>query len=220
MYWYPQQGQPGYAPTGGAPSVPARYSSHAGGVPTTGHSAVTCPSRFTQPSSPALLTTPGESNPALWYPYSGASAHMTASEGILQNKSVYIGYNSVSVANGAHLSSCHVGDVALPSSGRSLTLKSAYHVPQLKYNLISIQRLCADNNCTLIFDKNSFFIKDKASGATLLRVSSSGPLYPLHLPSSPSLVLASVLASGPMWHRRLGHCGDSILQFLKRRQFL
>ncbi|CAH9072178.1 unnamed protein product [Cuscuta epithymum] len=46
-----------------------------------GHSAITCPSRFSQPSAPAMLTTPGETNPALWYPDSGASAHMTASEG-------------------------------------------------------------------------------------------------------------------------------------------
>ncbi|CAH9094748.1 unnamed protein product, partial [Cuscuta europaea] len=173
IYWYPQQGQPGYAPAGGAPSFPAGSAPHAGGVPTTGtvvcnsalshlninalhvgvtnssfaglpsdggilgsvphpvvcqicfsagHSAVTCPSRFTQPSSPALFTSPGESNSALWYPDSGASAHMTAPE---------------------------------------------------------------------------------ASGAILLQASSSGPLYPLRLPSSPSVVLASVLASGPVWHRRL-----------------
>ncbi|CAH9140684.1 unnamed protein product [Cuscuta epithymum] len=46
-----------------------------------GHSAITCPSRFQQPSAPALLITPGESNSALWYPDSGASTHMTASEG-------------------------------------------------------------------------------------------------------------------------------------------
>ncbi|CAH9099592.1 unnamed protein product [Cuscuta europaea] len=44
------------------------------------HSAVTCPSRFTQPSAPALLTTPGEANPTLWFLDSGASAHMTATE--------------------------------------------------------------------------------------------------------------------------------------------
>ncbi|CAH9112741.1 unnamed protein product [Cuscuta europaea] len=46
-----------------------------------GHSAIACPSRFAQPTSPALLTTSGESNSALWYPDSGASAHMTGSEG-------------------------------------------------------------------------------------------------------------------------------------------
>ncbi|CAH9095134.1 unnamed protein product [Cuscuta europaea] len=46
-----------------------------------GHSAIACPSRFNQTSTPALLTASGESNSALWYPDSGASAHMTASEG-------------------------------------------------------------------------------------------------------------------------------------------
>ncbi|CAH9072633.1 unnamed protein product [Cuscuta europaea] len=30
-----------------------------------GHSAINCPSRFTQPSAPALLTTPGDTTPAL-----------------------------------------------------------------------------------------------------------------------------------------------------------
>lgn len=186
----------------------------------TDHSAITCPSRFTQPSAPALMTASGAPNSDLWFPDSGASAHMTASDGNLVNKSVYTGYNSVSVANGAHLQISHVGDVALPTSGHPLTLRSVYHVPQLKYNLISIQRLCADNNCTVIFDENLFLIKDKASGAVLLHAHSNGPLYPLRLPSSSSLALASVVASGPVWHRRLGHCGDTVLQFLKRQQFL
>ncbi|CAH9130811.1 unnamed protein product [Cuscuta epithymum] len=46
-----------------------------------GHSAVSCPSRFSQPSTPALAVPTGESTPAVWYPDSGASAHMTANEG-------------------------------------------------------------------------------------------------------------------------------------------
>ncbi|CAH9080062.1 unnamed protein product [Cuscuta epithymum] len=46
-----------------------------------GHSAIACLSRFSQQSAPALLTPTGENNDALWYPDSGASAHMTSSEG-------------------------------------------------------------------------------------------------------------------------------------------
>ncbi|CAH9127312.1 unnamed protein product [Cuscuta epithymum] len=46
-----------------------------------GHSALHCPSRFSQSSAPALVAPSGESNNALWYPDSGASAHMTSSEG-------------------------------------------------------------------------------------------------------------------------------------------
>ncbi|CAH9053242.1 unnamed protein product [Cuscuta europaea] len=40
-----------------------------------------CLSRFSQTSAPALITSSGESNDVLWYPDSGASAHMTSSEG-------------------------------------------------------------------------------------------------------------------------------------------
>ncbi|CAH9072834.1 unnamed protein product [Cuscuta epithymum] len=47
-----------------------------------GHSALQCPSRYAPPSAPALLTSNnGDSNTALWYPDSGASAHMTPTEG-------------------------------------------------------------------------------------------------------------------------------------------
>ncbi|CAH9145317.1 unnamed protein product [Cuscuta epithymum] len=42
-------------------------------------SAIRCPSRFSPPTAPVLLT--GQANEALWYPDTGASAHMTSSEG-------------------------------------------------------------------------------------------------------------------------------------------
>ncbi|CAH9096903.1 unnamed protein product [Cuscuta epithymum] len=44
-----------------------------------GHSAINCPSRFSPSTAPVLLT--GQANEALWYPDTGASAHMTSSEG-------------------------------------------------------------------------------------------------------------------------------------------
>ncbi|CAH9086382.1 unnamed protein product [Cuscuta epithymum] len=46
-----------------------------------GHSALNC-ARFTNNSAPALAAFPtGESNESVWYPDSGASAHMTPHEG-------------------------------------------------------------------------------------------------------------------------------------------
>ncbi|CAH9146422.1 unnamed protein product [Cuscuta epithymum] len=39
-----------------------------------------CPSRFSSSSTPALLTPSGDANHVLWYPDSGASAHMTPNE--------------------------------------------------------------------------------------------------------------------------------------------
>ncbi|CAH9086340.1 unnamed protein product [Cuscuta europaea] len=58
-----------------------RWFHVAGYYPPSRHSAINYPSRFTQPSAPALLTTPSDTTPALWFPDSGACAHMTASEG-------------------------------------------------------------------------------------------------------------------------------------------
>ncbi|CAH9126696.1 unnamed protein product [Cuscuta epithymum] len=186
-----------------------------------GHSALQCPSRYAPPSAPALLTSNnGDSNTALWYPDSGASAHMTPTEGILVNKSIYTGPLLVSVANGSKLPIANIGDVHLNSSNRPLTLKSVFHVPHIKFNLLSIQKLCADNNCVVIFDKNSFFVKDKISGKVLLEAPSHGHLYPVSLRSQPPFALSSLALSGPIWHRRLGHCGTSILRTLQSQHHI
>ena len=45
----------------------------------------------------------------------------------------------------------------------------------------------------------------------IVRCNSSGPLYPLHLPTTHSLVAASGSA---LWHRRLGHHGHEALSKL------
>ncbi|CAH9121535.1 unnamed protein product [Cuscuta epithymum] len=48
-----------------------------------GHSAASCPSRFVRSNAPALIVPSGETNDALWYPDSGASAHMTPAAGAI-----------------------------------------------------------------------------------------------------------------------------------------
>ncbi|CAH9072266.1 unnamed protein product, partial [Cuscuta europaea] len=106
---------------------------------------------------------------------------MTSNEGILQNKSIYSGPLKITVANGSSLPVMTVGELHLSTLPRPLHLKSVYHVPNLKYNLLSIQRLCADNNCFVIFDKNSICIKDTISGKVLLQASSNGGVYPISL---------------------------------------
>ncbi|CAH9146518.1 unnamed protein product, partial [Cuscuta epithymum] len=212
------------APGAGFPSVDHTYASPPPPVVcqlcfTPGHSAITC-SKFTSGSSPALAALlTGETTEATWYPDSGASAHMTPSEGILQNKSIITNPTNVQVANDTNLSVSTIGNVHLPSLGRPLCLKSVYHVPQLKFNLMSIQKLCEDNDCTAIFNKSSFFVKDNQTGATLLHASNKNRTYPFTVSSSP-LALFTSSAPGSVWHKRLGHCGDSILSTLRRTHSL
>ncbi|CAH9097373.1 unnamed protein product [Cuscuta europaea] len=45
-----------------------------------GHSVVACPSRFVQAQAPALAISAGKSTPAVWYPNSCASPHMTVGD--------------------------------------------------------------------------------------------------------------------------------------------
>ncbi|CAH9082805.1 unnamed protein product, partial [Cuscuta europaea] len=145
---------------------------------------------------------------------------MTPSEGILVNKLPYTGSLSVSVANGSKLPIVNIGDVHLNSSTRPLTLKSVFHVPHIKFNLLSIQKLCAHNNCVVIFDKNFFFVKDKILGKVLLQAPSHGHLYPVRLSPRPSLALSSLTSPGPVWHCRLGHYGTSILRSLHSQKHI
>ncbi|CAH9084950.1 unnamed protein product, partial [Cuscuta epithymum] len=69
---------------------------------------------------------------------------MTPHDGILSYKTPYTGPNQVCVANGTKLPISNIGHLKLVTRGRPLNLNSVYHVPHIKYNLLSIQKLCAD----------------------------------------------------------------------------
>ncbi|XP_070008930.1 uncharacterized protein [Nicotiana sylvestris] len=121
----------------------------------------------------------GETNYATWYLDSAATAHMTPSEGNFMHKSAYNGSDHVLVGNGSLLKIENIGYAQLPTPSRPLHLKSIFHVPHLRHNLLSVKRLCKDNNCAVNFDSSSVIVKDKASGQTLLQASSEGDVYPL-----------------------------------------
>ncbi|KAM3270617.1 hypothetical protein P3S67_028819 [Capsicum chacoense] len=180
-----------------------------------GHTALQCTNRFNHVfvanDLPKSFTTMfvGETNDTTWYVDSAAFAHMTPSEGNLLHKTPCTVHNHVLVGDGKLLNINNIGYTQLPSTSRPLYLRSVFHVPQLKHNLISVKKLCDDNNCVVNFDSSFISVKDKASGQTFLRESSKGDVYPL---SSKSLcshpqALVVIQQSGDVWHRRLGHCG-------------
>ncbi|CAH9129985.1 unnamed protein product, partial [Cuscuta epithymum] len=59
-------------------------------------------------------------------------------------------------------------------------------------------------------------MKDTISGKMLLQASSNGGVYPIPITHSSPVALSSQAAPGPIWHRRLGHCGSRILDRLKK----
>lgn len=121
----------------------------------------------------------GETNDATWYFDTVASAHMTPSKGNFIQKNPYTGSDHVLVGNGTLLNIENIGYAQLPSTSRPLHLQSIFHVPQLRHNLISVKKLCRDNNCKVDFDDSSVCVKDKVTGKPLLQASIKGDVYPL-----------------------------------------
>jgi hypothetical protein len=103
----------------------------------------------------------------------------------------------------------------------SLKLASVLLVPQLTQNLLSVHRLCLDNNCWLIFDAFCFWIQDKATRRILYRGLCSNGLYPIHAFSpasstqpSPAQAFLGQLVQSNLWHHRLGHPTNSVVSLM------
>ncbi|KAH0773189.1 hypothetical protein KY290_010326 [Solanum tuberosum] len=153
-------------------------------------------------------------HPTIWYPDSGASAHMTNNPSTLTSHTPYSGSSQVMVGDGTLLSINSTGSSILPTTSKPLVLKNVLYVPSLAKNLLSIQRLCADNNCFIQFTDSDFFVKDKKNNTTLLCCNNTGSLYPICIVSSRSSnfgLFASVVPAST-WHQRLGHPGHQSLR--------
>lgn len=140
-----------------------------------GHQAAYCPHRLNPNFVPnqdnvtrafAALSVGGETNDSVWYPDSGAASHMTPHEGNFSNITTYKGLNRVVVGDGTALPIKHVGKINIETPSRPLALTSVCHVPKLQHNLISVHKLCQENNCIVSFDDSSVCVKDKTTGGS------------------------------------------------------
>ncbi|PHT77498.1 hypothetical protein T459_21020 [Capsicum annuum] len=128
-----------------------------------------------------------EVQPTFWYPDSGASEHMTPDPSTLTSHTPYSGSSQVIVADGTLLPIKYIGSSTLSTTSKPLLLKNLLYVSSLTKTLLSIQRLCDDNNCFIHFTDSSFLVKDMKTRTTLLHCNNSGSLYPLRVaPSSSS----------------------------------
>jgi hypothetical protein len=89
-------------------------------------------------------------------------------------------------------------------------------------NLLSVNKFFHDNNCCFQFDAHQFKIKDLPTGRLLYRGPSRNGLYPLtgvhqpllHQPHTSFSSLQSKAVSSSLWHDRLGHPNNQVLQRL------
>ncbi|KAB2595380.1 hypothetical protein D8674_030830 [Pyrus ussuriensis x Pyrus communis] len=152
-----------------------------------------------------------QNSPQFWLADSGASNHMTADLQNLSLASPYPTTELVQTANGEGLTVSHIGSSVIKPSTYPIKLNSVLYVPQLTHNLLSVHKLCLDNNCWLIFDAYCFWIQDKATGRILHKGLCSNGLYPIPALSQsrssihPAIACLGQLVKSSVWHNRFGH---------------
>jgi hypothetical protein len=134
--------------------------------------------------------------------------------------------SSIVVGNGSTLLVTSVDASVLPGP---FCLNDVLVAPGLTHPLLSVRRFTSDNRCSMEFDPWGLTIRHLPTHVVLAHCDSSGPLYSLHLPSTPhtrvasspaltttttSHALATTTASSAIWHRCLGRPGPDVMSQL------
>jgi hypothetical protein len=90
--------------------------------------------------------------------------------------------SSIVIGNGSTLPITSVGASVLPGP---FCLNDVLVAPGLTHPLLSVRRFTSDNHCSMEFDPWGLTIRHLRTHGVLARCNSSGPLYSLHLPSTP-----------------------------------
>ncbi|GAA0143947.1 transmembrane signal receptor [Lithospermum erythrorhizon] len=188
------------------------------------HEALDCSNRFNHAFTSlklhkSLATMHFDENGGnVWYPDSGASAHMIGDRSLLTSLTPYFETMKVMVGNGTLLPITHTGTAFLTN----LILKNVLVVPSLKRNLMSIQQLCSDNDCLAEFSSSTFLIKDQKSRKPRLRCSNEGSLYPIRSSAISALSSTVVHTSSinNLRHLRLGHPSSIVLRSLGNNKLI
>lgn len=124
-------------------------------------------------------------------------------------------------ANGEGLKVSYVGSTILKTLVHPIKLNYVLYIPKLSKNLLSVHRICLDNNCWLIFDAFGFWIQGKATGRILFKGLCSNAPYPIpslanHYPSYfqrnfKASTYVDQLISSSFWHSRLGHLTNTVV---------
>lgn len=151
---------------------------------------------------------------ASWLLDSGASHHLTSDLANLSLHAPYNGGEEVQIGNGTGLAIQNTGSSLLPSNSRTLFLNNVLHVPDIARNLLSVNKLCTDNNVSVEFFPTKFQVKDLKSGAQMIKGNSrdGGYVWPGRDLPKPIAFSTSFKCPLSIWHSRLGHPSISVLK--------
>nr|KAJ0217333.1 hypothetical protein LSAT_V11C300124160 [Lactuca sativa] len=131
-----------------------------------------------------------------WVTDTGSNNHVAVDLSSFDHSETYNGHDTLHVGNGKGLPILHISSSHLYSPHKTFHLSQMLHVPEIKQNLLSVQKFCDDNN-------------DEITQTTLLTSPSSGGLYSFHLPqfqpTSFEVAFFATRDSSITWHQCLGH---------------
>ncbi|KAJ0581064.1 putative RNA-directed DNA polymerase [Helianthus annuus] len=175
------------------------------------------PSKQPHQANYANFSEVGSQYEAIWKPDTGANSHASPDLSSLDNSEAYQGNDSLHVGDGTPLPIFHIGSSNIFTPHKTFNLSNILHVPELKQNLLSVQKFCSDNDVFFEFHSSFFVVKDESTHTTLLMGPSEQGLYTIRLPqlkSIPKVAFTATKESSTIWHHRLGHPHRRVLQSL------
>lgn len=182
---------------------------------------------FTQLGTHATALHVSSTTSPSWIIDSGASDHMTSLFPLFSSYSIYSGRDKVKVADETLSSISGKGGVNVSPT---MTLSSILHVPKFATNLLSINRIVRDLNCSVTFFSTHYVFQDLTSKQMIGSRRVADGLYFLdaQLVDSPSSTACHSRSSCIMhnkarlmqWNNQLGRLSLSSLRVLFPSLFL
>ena len=186
--------------------------------------AGTCSLAFSGISSSSYVANVSEKiSPKMWVIDSGATDHMTSSYKFFSSYNPCSSHKKITIADGSITTVAGQGDIYISDS---ITLKNVLHVPKLFANLVSIQKLTKDSNCSVTFFPSHCVFQEQDTKRMIGRASERDGLYYLENqsgrtrvenPLSTSFLSESVMSNkNKIWlyHRCLGHPSFKVLKIM------
>src|SRR3954467_4284675 len=155
-----------------------------------------------------------------WYIDSGTTDHLCSDRSQFSNLRMLSRPISVYMGDGKPIQATATGTIQLCTGPlHLLQLTNALLVPNIKHNLVAVNRL--DKHYKLVFMNGRCYISDKHS-RTIAEAQSENNLYRLRLqaPISTTMALTTAKATRPTalpiyhWHERLGHLHEEAIKRL------
>ncbi|GKB33525.1 retrovirus-related pol polyprotein from transposon TNT 1-94 [Tanacetum coccineum] len=152
--------------------------------------------------------------PKEWIKDSRCSKHMTGNQKLFSS---YKAYNRGNVIFGSNLRGNIIGKGTILND--SLKIDNVEHVDNLRFNLLSIGKIC-DSKCRVTFSEHdSEITKD---GKVIGRGIRKKGLYVIKLGNKPKgkICLATIDENSTLWHRRFSHANMHLIQSLASKELV